>query len=276
MTPSPLSQAFFLPLTPGQRFCVYHPAQAERPRGLVVHVHPFGEEMNKTRRMSALQARAMANAGYSVLQFDLLGCGDSSADFGDAGWQSWVDDVVGACLWIQKQASAPLWLWGMRAGCLLATQAARQLAQPCNFLFWQPSVSGKPLLQQFLRLKAAAEMLEGGAKGVVEAMRQDLAAGRPVEVAGYRLAPTLAQGLERAQLLPPELTGTLAWLEVSSREDAELAPVSGKALEQWRQAGFVTHGRVVEGPSFWQSTEVEEAPLLLEASLAAMVAGAGQ
>lgn len=276
MTSSPLSQAFFLPLTPGQRFCVYHPAQATRPRGLVVHVHPFAEEMNKSRRMSALQARAMARAGYGVLQLDLLGCGDSSADFGDASWQSWLDDVVGACLWIQQQASAPLWIWGMRAGCLLAAQAARQLAQPCNFLFWQPSVSGKPLLQQFLRLKAAAEMLDGGAKGVVEAMRQELAAGRSIEVAGYCLAPALTQGLERAQLLPPELTGTLAWLEVSSREDADLAPVSVKALEQWRQAGFVTHSRVVEGPSFWQSTEVEEAPLLLEASLAAMASGAGE
>ena len=78
---------FFLPSGDGQRFCLYHPAvnaQGVAPLGHVVYVHPFGEEMNKSRRMATLQARALAQAGFSVLQVDLLGCGDSSGDFGDA------------------------------------------------------------------------------------------------------------------------------------------------------------------------------------------------
>ncbi|MEP6965262.1 MAG: hydrolase 2, exosortase A system-associated, partial [Polaromonas sp.] len=119
--------------------------------------------MNKSRRMAALQARALAGAGFDVLQIDLLGCGDSSGDFGDATWQSWVSDVVQACHWLQNRSDmhdagstpAQLWLWGLRAGCLLAVEAARQLKRPCNFLFWQPPASGKTLLQQFLRLKVA-------------------------------------------------------------------------------------------------------------------------
>jgi len=265
-------------MSTGQRFCLYHPAETVTPLGLVVYVHPFAEELNKTRRMAALQARAMARAGYCVLQIDLLGCGDSSGDFSDASWQSWVDDVVGACQWLQQQAKAPLWLWGTRAGCLIAAQASRQLAQRCNFLFWQPAMNGKLLLQQFLRLKAAAGMLDGGSKGVIEAMHTDLAAGRPVEVAGYLLAPALALGMQQAQLLPSllpsPLAGKLVWLELSSREDPQLTPASVKVLEQWQQAGFVTHSEVVNGPGFWQSVEIEEAPRLLEASLVAMAEGA--
>ncbi len=40
---------------------------------LVVHVHAFAEEMNKSRRMAAMQSRALAAAGFAVLQIDLLG-----------------------------------------------------------------------------------------------------------------------------------------------------------------------------------------------------------
>ena len=177
-------QAFFLPAKPpekGQRLCLHYPAQGDTHRGQVLYIHPFAEEMNKSRRMAALQARSLAQAGFSVLQIDLLGCGDSSGDFGDATWESWVNDVVQACHWLRSQTqpgdqkdAPPLWLWGLRAGCLVAVDAAKQLNEPCHFLFWQPPAAGKPLLQQFLRLKVAADMLGGQSKGVMEAMRQEL------------------------------------------------------------------------------------------------------
>ena len=66
----------------GQRFCVFHPAQGV-PRGAVVHVPALFEEMNKSRRMVALQARTLAAAGFAVLRIDLHGCGDSS---GELAW----------------------------------------------------------------------------------------------------------------------------------------------------------------------------------------------
>src|SRR6218665_17582 len=102
----------------GQRYCIHPPAQGSVKRGQMLYLHPFAEEMNKTRRMAALQARALAQAGFEVLQLDLLGCGDSAGDFGDASWQGWLDDVHLACAWLQSQPRpAPLWLWGLRAGC---------------------------------------------------------------------------------------------------------------------------------------------------------------
>ena len=70
-----------------RRFAVLHwPAEPRVPLGLVVHAPAFAEEMNKSRRMVALQARALAEDGLAVLLVDPLGCGDSPGDFGDATW----------------------------------------------------------------------------------------------------------------------------------------------------------------------------------------------
>lgn len=279
-------EAFFLPSTTvagGQRFCLYHPAQGAGPRGLVLCIHPFAEEMNKARRMAALQSRALAPAGFAVLQIDLHGCGDSSGDFGDATWQGWIDDVLQGCHWLRarhandgSQGDLPLWLWGLRAGCLLAADAARQLDEPCNFLFWQPPAAGKLLLQQFFRLKVASDLMGGQAKGVMQALRQQLADGVPVEIAGYLIAPGLAAGLEQATVAPPTPTSQaqrLAWFELTTREDASLSPVATQMIDQWQQAGFLATSQIVQGPAFWQTTEIEDAPALIAATLAAVSRG---
>jgi len=279
-------EAFFLPAETamdGQRFCLFYPAQGNSIRGLVLYIHPFAEEMNKARRMAALQARALAQAGYAVLQIDLLGCGDSSGDFGEATWKNWVRDVVQGCQWLQQKSAtqnrdpsnAPLWLWGVRAGCLLAVEAASQFNEACNFLFWQPSASGKLLLQQFLRLKVAGDMMGGQAKSIMEGMRQQLASGSAVEISGYQLSSELAIGLEQAALLPPANQGQtqrLEWFEVSPRENACLSLVSSNTITQWQQAGFAVRSHTVPGPAFWQTSEIEEVPALIEASIAAISA----
>ena len=146
-------EAFFLPVAQGHRFCLLRePAPSVPARGAVVYVHPFAEEMNKARRMASLQAKAMAGAGYFVLQIDLHGCGDSSGDFGDALWERWIDDVAAACTRLRERTGAELWLWGLRTGCLLATEAVKRLDGATRLLMWQPTLSGKQFLQQFLRL----------------------------------------------------------------------------------------------------------------------------
>ncbi|MDN3920481.1 hydrolase 2, exosortase A system-associated [Roseateles violae] len=276
MTPRP--EAFFLPVGPDgdQRFCLFHRAHGPAPRGRVVYVHPFAEEMNKSRRMAALQSRALAAAGFSVLQIDLLGCGDSSGDFGDASWAAWVADVRLASRWLRERdaahAAAPPWLWGLRAGCLLAVEATDGLDEPVNFCFWQPATSGKQLLQQFLRMRVAAEMMSGAGKGLMEDLRQQLATGTALEIAGYRLAPRLAEGLERAQLLPPPASpdGRLVWLELSTQAEPRFSPVAEQAQARWRDAGWQLDARLIKGPAFWQTTEIEEAPALLSATTSAL------
>ena len=269
-----------------ERFCIYHPATGTPPRGLVLHVHAFAEEMNKSRRMAAQQARALAAAGLAVLQLDLLGCGDSAGDFGDATWSRWEADVVWATEQLQQRTGIragscqPLWLWGHRVGALLAAQVADRLAEATghapNLLLWQPTGSGKTALQQFLRLKAAAQLLEGGGKGVTESLKRDLAAGQPVEVAGYELHPALAAGLEAAALNPPRRPAKAVWLELAQPQATaappELLPASRAALERWRAAGWTVDAAALPGPAFWQTTEIEDAPALIEHGTQALAA----
>jgi len=265
-------EAFFLPAAAaGQRFCLFYPPEAGIPtRGAVVYVHPFAEEMNKSRRMAALQARALALAGYAVLQIDLHGCGDSSGDFGDATWENWIEDVRLACDWLQQRSDAALWLWGLRTGCLLASAAASRVGRPNKLLLWQPVVSGKQFLQQFLRLKLAGEMLGGEGKGLMERLRQQLAQGESVEVAGYLLSAGLANGLEQAELVPAAQSSRIAWIELSGKPDGRLSPLADARIEQWRSAGLAAQGSLVCGPAFWQTAEITECPALLDASILAM------
>ena len=246
----------------GQRLCVLHRPRTETVRGAIVHVHPFAEEMNKSRRMAALQARAFARAGYAVLQIDLLGCGDSSGDFGDATWDAWLADVARAAAWLRKRHDAPLTLWGLRAGCLVASEAARRHSLEGDLVFWQPMLTGKAMLQQHLRLHTAKEMLEGQAGGGTQRLRDRLTVGETIDIAGYALAPALAAGLEQAAL-QPALDGRTVWLEVSTREDGHLLPASAALLERWKASRHDVAARVVKGAPFWNATEIEEVPELI-------------
>lgn len=264
-------QALHLSAATGRRFALLHEPDIA-PCGLVLHVHAFAEEMNKARRMVALQARALAQDGLAVLVPDLYGCGDSDGDFGDATWAHWLDDTVAAAAWLRARhpaAAGELWLWGLRAGALLASQAAAQLPQPAHLLLWQPASAGKPPLQQFLRLKMAAE-LQGGGKGITEALKRELAQERSVEVAGYTLHPALASGLENAVLAPPAPGMRTRWLEVAAEADAALLPASERTLAAWREKGLQPQSEVVGGPAFWQTSEIEDAPNLVGATCRAL------
>lgn len=273
-----MPEPFFLPAATGHRFCLFHaPAAGVSGRGAVVYVHPFAEEMNKSRRMAALQARALAAAGHAVLQMDLHGCGDSSGDFADASWEGWVDDVRLACDWLQQRSGSVPWLWGLRAGCLLAAEAAHRSGAAHGLLLWQPVVSGRQYLQQFLRLKLAGGLTRGGdqagAGGPATAtagLHEKLARGETVEVAGYGLSGALANGLARAVLAFPPMSPRVVWLDVSARTDGALSPLAERTLAEWQAAGRCASARQVCGPAFWQTAEIAESPALLAATLEAM------
>lgn len=244
-------------------------------RGAVLHVPAFAEELNKSRRMVALAARALSDAGYAVLQIDLHGCGDSSGELSDTSWEQWLADVGAAAAWLRERHAGEFWFWGMRAGCLLAAQAAASGPGPRRLLLWQPQPSGKQALQQFLRLKMANQMHQGATKGVTESLRRELESGGCVDVAGYRLGSALTRGLEAATLDAPASStdeDRLVWLEVSTREPAVLLPASAAPLAQWRATGQAVSAAAVPGPSFWQTIDIEEAPALIELTVSSVLA----
>ncbi|WP_298235080.1 hydrolase 2, exosortase A system-associated [uncultured Azohydromonas sp.] len=256
----------------GRRFCLHHRAAGGRPRARVLYLHPLAEEMNRSRRMAALQARALAGAGFEVLQIDLHGCGDSAGDFADASWQGWTADALQACEWLRAQpGAAPLWLWGLRAGALLAVEAAHALPVSCNLLLWQPPASGAAVLQQFLRLRLAEGLAQGQAGALMKTLRAQLDAGQAVEAAGYTVSPALAHGLQAATLVPVlPRAGRLAWLELGGSEPAAPSPAAQPLIDAWSRGGWQVHAQRVPGPPFWATAETETAPALLQATLQAL------
>jgi exosortase A-associated hydrolase 2 len=242
-------------------------------RGLVIHVPAFAEEMNKSRPMTACAARELAMGGYGVLQMDLLGCGDSTGDFGDASWGAWIDDVLAGVNWARRQTHTPLWLWGLRGGALLASAVTHAIAEQASLLLWQPVLSGKAHLTQFLRLKLAADVLDGGAeRGAMRRTRELLDAGESIEVAGYRMSSDLAGALGTATFDPAATVRHVKWFEIGATAGAPGSPlpVSEAKIDALRAGGRTVEFVSVPGPSFWQSVETERCEALIEATIGAM------
>ncbi len=281
-----------------ERFCFFHAPSAAPARGSVLAVHAFAEEMNKTRAATADGARALAAAGFAVLQIDLTGCGDSAGDFEDASWTAWIADLTDAWSWLSERSSGRRWLWGTRLGALLAEQFASQCApQADGLLLWQPVISGAQHLNQFLRLKTVGSLLRNAHNATQNAMqsavgeaatsgttpaaasitapsaRADLAAGLSVEIAGYRLNPSLADAIEFAQMGKRETTPSrVRWFEVSSQPSAVSSPMATRVADRWRAAGCDVAVSTIAGSAFWQTQEIERCDALVDATVAALSA----
>jgi exosortase A-associated hydrolase 2 len=268
-------EPFFLPAACGERFCIFHPA-AGAPRGAVLYVHPFAEEMNKSRRMAALQSRALAARGFAVLQIDLFGCGDSSGEFGAASWEIWRQDVVMGVEWLRQHAHEAVTLWGLRLGALLALDAARLCdPAPSGFVLWQPVLNGEALLTQFLRLRLASEMLsEGKSKTGVQALRTSLASGAMVEIAGYDLTQQLTAPIDGLKLADREPHGGVVhWFEVVPEAGRELPPAAQRIVDNWTRNGARLDVQSVAGQQFWNTLEITECPALIAATTEALAEG---
>jgi exosortase A-associated hydrolase 2 len=152
----------------------------------VLCVLPFNEEMNRCRSMVTLQAQAWARAGIGTLVFDCFGTGDSQGDYVQARWELWLSDQGAALQWLQRQPGGCVALWGIRLGAILVAQSQAQASSaPLPLLFWQPVVEGKVHLNQFMRVKIAAQMDRPDLpKLTTAAMRQQWDEGRSVEIAG--------------------------------------------------------------------------------------------
>ena len=266
---------FFLAAPGGQRFCYFSaPPPLVPVRAAVLYVHPFAEEMNRSRRMAALQARAFASAGVAVLQIDLYGCGDSSGDFADARWEIWKDDLALAHAWLSEKTRAPISLWGLRLGALLALDYGRRVATPIDrFILWQPVTNGHAWMTQFLRIRIAGQMVnapqepsEGG--GGVQAMRSALAQGNSLEVAGYELAPAMAAAIDAvdAAVLAPG-GGKVDWFDVVAEAERPAPAASLRLVSAWAQTGVAVRHHAIEGPAFWRTPEITECAALVVATV---------
>lgn len=267
----PQREAFFLGTGAERRFCVVSRPPGT-PVGAMLHIHPFAEELNRSRRMVSLAARAFAEEGWTVLQMDAHGCGDSEGDFGDASWDNWLTDLDRAQAWLSQDTPGPLVMWSLRTGSLLASSWQARTSHRLPILAWQPVFNGKQYLTQFLRIRLGADLAQSTqAKNLLTELRASLQAGQPASIGGYWLSPAMASGLEAAVFSPAaDDTGPVTLLEVVSGDPPELTPVIENWLSSATEAGRSCQGLAVQGNKFWQSKEIETAPNLIEPSLAAL------
>jgi exosortase A-associated hydrolase 2 len=252
---------FFLASKEGECFCLYHaPAAGRPPRGALLYVHPFAEEMNKSRRMAALQARSYARAGYGVLQIDLHGCGDSDGDFADARWDIWLDDLARGRRWLMERCAGPFHLWGLRLGALLALDFATRVEADALIL-WQLAISGRAHLNQFARMQSTARLFGEPPPTATPDEGQ--------EIAGYMVAPELSAAINEVDAASLTPRCPVQWLELSVMEPPALQPASTLLVRRWREDGALVQTYPVPGAPFWSSAEITESPELLAATLTA-------
>ncbi len=193
MTPFMLRDA----LQQGHRFCIHH-APDNEPRALVLHAHALAHEMHFARPTSARAARALAAAGFAVLQIDMFGCGDSSGEFEDASFEAWQQDLRAGAAWLQaRHPGRPLWLWAERAAVLWAINAFDGGGSaPVRHLLWHPQPRGVDVLRQLLRTELPAAMEQGLTAQQLRAQAEAAwAQGQAFTLGGYPISAALAHSL---------------------------------------------------------------------------------
>ena len=247
---------------------LYLPKVAKRG---VLFVPPFAEELNKCRRQITQTARSLADEGCAVLVVDLFGTGDSESDFSKARWEIWKSDVTTAISWMESDGPAVDAIVATRLGCALAAESLREASRSVlNTVFWQPVVSGRQFMTQFLRLQVAASMMESDTQITVETLRAKLEAGSSIEVAGYKLTPELWRSVEEVDLLSSlnRGLGELHIVEVGRMRKDGLSIQGQRLMAVAQEQGIRVKGQRVPGDPIWAATEIVTNSLLEEATVA--------
>ena len=199
--------------------------------------------------------------------FDYSSTGDSSGAFSEARWDHWIADGCAAIEWLHKKTNKPIALVGLRLGGLLALECARKIRLEIpQIVLWQPATSGKTLFTQFLRIRLAASLAENGEKETTKDLMERLSNGEILEVAGYGIAPALADAINTIAIadLAPAKSTRIHWYEMTTGDSDDLMPPSQKTVAAWLDGGVNVATSVITGEQFWATQEIATAPPLIE------------
>ncbi len=253
----------------GERFLTVGFPPPGEARGHVIYLPPLGEEMNRCRALAAAQSRRLAAAGYRVTLVDFFGTGDSEGELQDASlaiWRDNIDETVRAAL---EETEAPVTLWGLRFGALLAMDYAAGANRPIeNLLLWEPVTSGKRYVTQLLRQRVASLVGKDLPPETTQEIRARLAAGEPVEISGYRFGGELIGDIEaiepggRGRLCQ----GSIFWLENTPQQAPDISTGSKRIVGSLQEGGDRVEVRLFHDPPIWQLHKRDDAPQLVDLS----------
>jgi len=227
--------------------------------------------MNKSRRLASELMMALAERGFVSCLPDLHGTGDSTGDFADADWETWQSDLSRAYEWLQAAFGSVTGLQATRLGAALATQliTAGRIQPIQRTVLWQPAFDPARHLVQFLRLKAAANLLDTGTPETAAGIRDRLRAGQNVEVAGYNLSAKLAMAMESCERVEelPGAMGVVHWMAIGTERSAGISPPEKAMVEKSRENGMSVSLHTIIGDQFWSSTETIPNPQLIASTV---------
>ncbi len=248
------------------KFCA---ATEAGPKGQILFIPPFAEEMNRCRSLVATQARAFAQQGYDCTVLDFYGTGESEGLLTDACLDIWRENVRETVTALQKDSSQPLYLWGLRLGGLLALHfASDAFIAATGVILWQPVTSGKMYVNQILRQRVAALMVRELPAETTKEIRQRLAQGEQVEVAGYTLDGRLIGEIEVLEIAQMQSLGEVDvfWLEHVTEDGKEIGVPARKAVNALSVAARSVVLHTFSDPPIWLIHERDFAPQLLRAT----------
>jgi hypothetical protein len=213
----------------GTRYFTLQFSCTEKPKAHIVFIPPFGEEMNRCRSLVSAQARNFARAGYACTLVDFYGTGDSQ-------------------------------------GGLIALDYASKLSEPPqDIILWQPVNAATIYVTQVLRQRVASLMVRDLPAETTKEIRQRLADGEDVEVAGYTVGGTLIRDIEGIDMAAMKslCRGNIYWLEHVMESGKEIGVASRKAVDQLTQQGNRVEVYTFCDPTIWLIHERDFAPQLL-------------
>ena len=256
----------------GNLFCIKVIAgQNKHPGHTILILPPFAEEMNKSRHMLANITYLSAQLGYDVVSFDLFGTGDSQGEFGESTWDIWIDDIFTMLHWLKASNTDTISLIALRTGSLFLEPILQN--SPLNIdklILWQPVINGGLFLNQFIRLKLAADMMADSTTRIsAKDIRHQLENGNPFEIAGYMLNPELYNPMANLNLssLQHVTCPAIYWYEIAPSLEQTFTPASQRVIDELKQAGIKIHLTPIQGPQFWSTAEITEVQTLLDETL---------
>jgi exosortase A-associated hydrolase 2 len=235
-----------------------------------LYLPPLAEEMNRCRSHVAAMARALAATGVHTLLLDPYGSGESEGEIEEGNWDFWLADAESAARWLSQDCGQRLTLWGTRTGALLAAELADRIPELIErLLFWQPVLDGKLFMTQYLRLRIGSQLVSNTERETTEQIRQRLAAGEIIEIAGYPLSGSLASQIacRRAAACESLTKLPVVWIEMTGQSGLDLSPASRQFIEARRQTGARIEAEAVACPMIWQLHRRADAPDLQTVSL---------
>ena len=227
--------------TPGSR------SAGRAVRGAILYVPPLEGARHALSVLAAQQAQGLRAMGHAVRACALSGCDGDGGDLTHARWQAWRGDVARAAATLRAEAGAPLHLWGVGLGGLLALDCAAQV-RPARLILWQPSTLGSSCINALVRRHLAAQPVSP--HGSLP-WRARLEAEGPLSLGPYTLPAALVQAIDACDAatlaLPP---CTVHWLAHPGPAPSRSAARAAHLAALWAAQGVTTvHHPLPAGPN---------------------------